>query len=211
MSEVYIISGPDASGKSTQIERLRCYFEEQGEEVNTVWLRHKHLISLVPLLISRILGCTIDEEISGYSYQYHRFSDHPYLGFLYTVCLLFDLSIAYLLFVYIPTARGKVVICDRGPLDTLIDLRFKLDVDYRRTRLDRVFRSLPPRGSKNVILCTEAEELKNRRNRLRFERDFDERVECYNSEADRIGIHLIDTNTDQEAVFDELVSSLHIC
>jgi len=206
MTDVYIISGPDAAGKTTQIERLESHLEKQGETVRTAWLRHKHYLSIVPLLLSRAFGTTVSERKGGYTYQYHRFSRCPYLGHLYTACLFIDLTLAFLLFVHLPSQRGRVVICDRGPLDTLTDLRFKTGKDYRGTRMERMFLGLPPAESTTVVFSTSVAELKRRRERLRFERDFEERVGWFRTESDRLGIPLIVTSKSTEEVFRSLLT-----
>lgn len=207
MSNVYIISGPDASGKSTQIRRLQNTIEKE-HEVHTVWLRHKHFLSLIPLLFSRIIGCTINEEVNEYSYQYHRFSEHRVLGYVYTLLLFVDLYITYIVLVYFPSQRGKVVICDRGPLDTLIDLRFKLDLDYKNSILERAFMCLPPKDSKTIVFYAKPNELKKRRERLQFERDFDKRVHLYHEEAERLGLKKIDTSYGEDFVFKKTIRYL---
>ncbi|WP_416840396.1 hypothetical protein [Haloferax sp. DFSO52] len=200
---VIVVSGPDGVGKSTQIDKLTKKFDELNLKYNTVWLRHRHYLSLVVLLISRLTGHTVFDSHKEYQYQYHDF-DNNLLGMAYIFTMYVDLLIAYVFRVWIPVVLGRTVICDRGPLDTLIDIHFKTEIEYQNTWLELMYLLLIPMENENIILNMDYADCVHRNERFKYERDFEERVNHYELESSRFNIEQIDASMNVEAVFNSM-------
>jgi energy-coupling factor transporter ATP-binding protein EcfA2 len=120
---IIIISGPDGSGKSTIAKILRTELKKRGYPVYYTWLRYPRLFSLLPLLISRFIGTTLEIRIDGVCKSVlHAYYRVPILGKLYELAILVDYLIYKFFKVYIPSLLGFIVIIDRGLLDILIDV-----------------------------------------------------------------------------------------
>ena len=123
MTDTILISGPDGSGKSTIAKHIARILRKRGYPVYYVWLRYPRLLSIFPLLISKITSRTIKIEKRGLClHKYHAFYTLPPLGKLYEIAILLDYIIYRTIKVWIPNKLGYVVIVDRSMLDIAIDI-----------------------------------------------------------------------------------------
>jgi GTPase SAR1 family protein len=121
--EVIVISGPDGSGKSTIAKILRRELRKRGYPVYYTWLRYPRFLSLLPLLISKLLGTTVKIKVDGVcKHVLHAYYRIPILGRLYELAILVDYLIYKFFKVFIPRFSGFVIVVDRGLLDILIDV-----------------------------------------------------------------------------------------
>jgi len=123
MSMHILVSGPDGSGKTTIARLIVKLLRQRGYPVLYTWLRYPRLLSLFPLLISRIIGTTTIIKLdNACKYTYHSYATVPILGKLYELSILIDYMIYKFIKVHIPNMLGFIVVVDRNLLDIAIDV-----------------------------------------------------------------------------------------
>jgi energy-coupling factor transporter ATP-binding protein EcfA2 len=121
--EIIVISGPDGSGKSTFAKILSRELRKRGYPVYYTWLRYPRLLSLLPLLISKLIGTTFKIKVNGVcSHIFHAYYRIPILGRLYELAIFVDYLVYKFFKIFIPRFSGFIIVVDRGLLDILIDV-----------------------------------------------------------------------------------------
>jgi len=121
--EIIVISGPDGSGKSTFAKILSRELRKRGYPVYYTWLRYPRLLSLLPLLISKLIGTTFKIKVEDVCrHTFHAYYRIPILGRLYELAIFVDYLVYKFFKIFIPRFPGFVIVVDRGLLDILIDV-----------------------------------------------------------------------------------------
>jgi energy-coupling factor transporter ATP-binding protein EcfA2 len=121
--EVIVISGPDGSGKSTFAKILSRELRKKGYPVYYTWLRYPRFLSLLPLLISKLIGTTFKIKVNGVCrHVFHAYYRIPILGRLYELAIFIDYLVYKFFKIFIPRFFGFIIVVDRGLLDILIDV-----------------------------------------------------------------------------------------
>jgi GTPase SAR1 family protein len=121
--EIIVISGPDGSGKSTFAKILSRELRKRGYPVYYTWLRYPRLLSLLPLLISKLIGTTFKIKVEDVCrHTFHAYYRIPILGRLYELAIFIDYIVYKFFKIFIPRFSGFVIVVDRGLLDILIDV-----------------------------------------------------------------------------------------
>jgi len=160
------ISGIDGSGKTTIARLVVRLIRMRGYPVLHVWLRYPRLISVVPLILSRIMGLTIKiKRDSICSYTYHAYKAVPALGILYELTILVDYIIYKLLKVWIPNKIGFIIVVDRSLLDIIVDTYIETG-SAPRLLLRYLSRDLKEVSRKIVVSASIAHLVSRRRDNL---------------------------------------------
>lgn len=115
------VSGVDGSGKSTTASSLVAGLRKAGAPVVRVWFRHPYFFLLPLLLLFRLAGVTEVircRECGGYV-SVHRFER---FGTVYKLLFTIDFTIHYVFRVMLRAFVPVVLVVERGPLDSLVDL-----------------------------------------------------------------------------------------
>jgi len=166
ITPIILISGIDGSGKTTIARLVTRLIRIRGYPVLHVWLRYPRLTSVIPLVLSRIMGLTIKiKRNSLCSYTYHLYKAVPTLGILYEITILFDYIIYKLLKVWIPNKIGFTIIVDRSLLDIIVDIYIETG-SAPRLLLRYLSRDLKEASRKIVVLASVAYLMSRRRDNL---------------------------------------------
>src|SRR5437870_7216172 len=122
MRSLIAFSGLDGAGKSTQIELLRERLCARGLDTTVVWVRggYTPIFSRLKRLARRAGGRHVPPPGPG-----ERRSEalgRPWLRRAWLVAALLDLAWLLAVRVRVLRGRGRIVLCDRYLVDTLIDL-----------------------------------------------------------------------------------------
>lgn len=204
------ISGPDGTGKSTQIALLIEYFKGKGINYEYMWLRFNHFFSLPLLLIARIMG--LSETItlkSGNKLGYHYFYKSKTISSLYVFLLLLDTMINTFFKVYIPVFIFKRnIIYDRFIYDTMVDLMVSTGTYIGESFSGKLFLSLIPRSSISILLITDVETLRQRRDDVMYDKALEQKIDRYHKLSEKFNIPVVDANQPVENVHKEILKKI---
>ena len=116
------ITGVDGAGKSCHAQWLVNRLRKHGFKVGLIWSRFNNFLSLPLLALTRFTGHNYYKTINGTLFGFHDF-EHLYVyRHLFAILQAIDVNIAC--FRHIQTQRNKfdVLVCERGPWDTLADV-----------------------------------------------------------------------------------------
>ena len=187
------IAGLDGSGKTTISKAL---IARNGESSQYLWFRFSHITSASLLALARLLGATRKE---GVLFR-HRFGNHAVIRFLYPRMLYVDMRINAFLRVRVPTRTGRVIIIDRCPIDSVVDLAIDLeDEDFVESSMaDRFRELLPPNRGLSILIETSIGNIVRRRRELRNDTTLEMRERLYRRVSESWRIPRVSNDRDIE-------------
>lgn len=146
-------SGIDGAGKSTQIEKLRQYLDNQGRRVIYLWSRggytpgFEFLKKTLRLFLGR--GLPASGDVKGRTVYFKKGLVRRFWIWI----ALVDLMRVYAVSIRLQLLFGRAVICDRYVWDTLIDLKILFPQEnVERWVLWRLLKFLSPKPSASFLL-----------------------------------------------------------
>lgn len=203
VGDLIYICGPDGAGKSTQAILLIENLKQRGMIFEYRWLRFHHFFSLPLLFIARLMGLSSVKTLkTGEKIGCHYFYKSNTISKLYPILLFLDTLLFTTIKLYIPKILFKKnILCDRFIYDTIVDVMISTGKDqFQHVKIMKLFLSLIPKDSKTILLVTNEEILKNRRNDIKFDRTIGLKIELYRKIASEFNIPLIDVNLSIEEV-----------
>ncbi|MCK4524400.1 hypothetical protein KAU15_05690 [candidate division WOR-3 bacterium] len=135
------ISGIDSSGKSTQIEKLREYYEGKDKRVRVIWSRggYTGLLQFLKDAIRRINPRSLPSP--GNSEKREEIFRSSKISHIWIIFSIIDLIRLYSIKLRILKILGIYTICDRYLEDTIIDFKIKFpNIDFQKWILWRFLR-----------------------------------------------------------------------
>ncbi|MEM4593091.1 MAG: hypothetical protein QW196_06780 [Sulfolobales archaeon] len=163
---IIAFGGPDGCGKTTIAKLVVKTLRKKGYPVTYVWLRYPRLLSLFPLLLSKLLSLTTEFKLNGVCrHKYHNFKRAPLLGLVYELTLIFDYALYRFIKVTIPKLIGFVIVVDRFLMDIAVDLLTEREAltKFMLIYLSKEMRAIE---SKEVILADFNELLRRRKDNV---------------------------------------------
>lgn len=203
ISKLICISGPDGTGKSTQVTQLLDSLEKRGYHYEYRWMRFHHLFSFPILGLARILSLsevvTLD---NGEKIGYHYFYKSRLVPGLYKATMLIDTLIFTIHMVYIPNKLlNRRLICDRFIYDTLIDLMISTgDHQIYESRTGKFLQALIPDQSNTIILLADEKQLTGRREDLTHDKTLGQKINFYSTISVKFNIPVIDASLSVKEV-----------
>jgi len=121
--KLIVFSGLDGAGKSTQIKFLVQYLHSRGRLTKFIWTRggYTSLFNGLKNLLRKLMGGRVPP--SGRNEKRKQVMRSKRVQKLWLVIALFDLLRVYTFQIRFWLWSGKIVICDRYLIDTLIDFK----------------------------------------------------------------------------------------
>lgn len=210
-SRLICISGPDGTGKSTQVDLLINSLKEIGFNYEYRWLRFHHLLSLPLLAIARLKGLSEVKTLdNGEKIGYHHFNKSKTVSWLYSLLLLLDTVIFTIAKVYIPIYfLRKSVVYDRFIYDTLIDLMVSTgNYDIYKSNIGNLFLKLIPENSNVLMLITDESTLRNRRDDVFYDETLSLKIKLYKNLSKKFNIPVIDASLPVEEVHNKIIEKI---
>lgn len=120
--------GIDGCGKSTLLAQLSEQLGLQQHAHGYVWSRFRNYLSKPLLALARLTGHNRKIEIDGVRIGLHEFADNRLLSRMFLLLQKYDMWLDIALR-YRPRLRKAMVLADRCPLDTLVDVAIDTDMD----------------------------------------------------------------------------------
>lgn len=142
------IVGVDGSGKTTLANWLADELSSRGRNPVLVWSRFRNYLSKPLLALTRMTGHNHYKTIDGVRFGFHDFERLVGYRELFALLQAIDVNIAAYTRIHRLRNRSDVVICERGPWDTLVDVTTDTGLSWLpSSRLGRVYSLMMRRGA----------------------------------------------------------------
>jgi len=197
MNKVIVFSGIDGSGKSTYARIFEHRLRSNGLSVKYVYMRglSRIFISIPFLALCRLLKITKVHRLErGIRVSEYRFYYYKPFYLLWPLIQLVDSIIYTLILICLPRRFYNVIIFDRSPIDTLVDIIADTRLHIGVGILQKLFLSLLPRNSVVIILDTNEETALIRKRDILGKSYLSVRRRIYLKLAELYRWHVISTN-----------------
>ena len=116
------IVGVDGSGKTTLANWLIEEIAARGRRTVLVWSRFRNYLSKPLLALTRLTGHNYYKTIDGVRFGFHDFEKLVGYRELFSILQAIDVNIAAYSRIQRVRKHSDVVVCERGPWDTLVDV-----------------------------------------------------------------------------------------
>jgi thymidylate kinase len=211
---VISLSGPDGSGKSTLIGRLKQIFEKAGREPVVLWTRLGYTpgFEAAKAFLRRGFSRIVPQR--GDQTGRDRVMKREGVSTLWLVVACIDLLFTYCVRIRVMTRGGQVVICDRYVWDALIDQAMFFPGQSWAGRMIRHVYGLFGRMPEGALLLSLPFESACKRSEAKLE-PFPDSVEIrlarhrlYEQLAQGDVLHVLDATVSPEALADEVMALL---
>ena len=116
------ITGTDGAGKTSIARWIVEYLEQHGLRTGLVWSRFNNYLSKPILALTRFSGHNYYKTIDGVLFGFHNFERLIGFRYLFAILQAIDVNIATLYNISRNISKFDILICERGPWDTLVDV-----------------------------------------------------------------------------------------
>lgn len=157
--KLIVFSGLDGAGKSTQIEILVDYLDSRGWLPKFIWTRggYTTLFNGLKNLLRKLMGGRVPPP--GRNEKRERIMRSKRVQKFWLTIALLDLLRVYAFQIRLWLCFGKIVICDRYLIDTLIDFKINFNnQDVKRWFLYKLLLWASPRPDVSFLMLITIEE-----------------------------------------------------
>jgi len=116
------ITGTDGAGKSCHAQWLVNRLRKRGLKTGLIWSRFNNFLSLPLLALTRLTGHNYYQTIDGTLFGFHNFEHLTGFRQLFAILQAIDVNIATFRYIRAQRSKFDVLVCERGPWDTLVDV-----------------------------------------------------------------------------------------
>ncbi|HNV82249.1 MAG TPA: hypothetical protein PKH45_10435 [Tenuifilaceae bacterium] len=205
---VYYLTGPDGSGKTTFLQEIKNLLTERRLSVRHIWLRSPKILSKPLMAYCRLVGLTKYTVINGVKYGKHEFYRSKFVSWLFPYLQFMDFKIKW----YLERRKihpEEVLLFDRFALDTLADLM----VDTKRDNLinckiGKKFISTIPLNTKIISLRVDEEIIRSRKVDTLYDEHLSLKIKAYRHISEELELIEVLNNQPIEVVKREIFIKL---
>lgn len=175
------ITGTDGSGKTHLAKKLKESIADRGYRTEVVWSRFQNFLSKPFLAVTRLSGHNYYRMVDGIRFGFHDFESLGRLRWLFAILQAIDVNIGAYLKITRKRRQVDVLICERGPWDTLSDVM--VDTGLRispQSLLGRVFLLQAKKTGPVVLIRRPLAGVISSRPELRHDYKLKAKVDIYN-------------------------------
>lgn len=205
------IVGVDGSGKTTLSTWLKDHLTERGHDVEIVWSRFRNYLSKPLLALTRLTGQNYYRTIDGTLFGFHDFERLPVYRELFAALQAVDVNIAAYSRIRSARRSHDIVICERGPWDTLVDVTSDTGLDWLpQSALGRLYAAQIRRDGVVVHISRRRENILETRPELVHDHKLARRIALYERLAVQNGWLQVDNNGTLDGAQQQLAEALRI-
>ena len=190
------ITGTDGAGKSCLSEWLVGYFKAHELRAGLVWSRFNNFLSKPLLGLARLTNHNYYKMFDGVLFGFHNFEHLNGFRYIYALMQAIDVNLAALRDIGIARRRFDIVVCERGPWDTLVDVIADTGIDkLSQTLLGRVFTMQVRNRSVVILINRSKDKILYSRPELVHDNKLDRKIIIYNKLAQSNGWFSVDNNS----------------
>jgi hypothetical protein len=190
------ITGADGSGKTHLANVLKASLAARGYRTEVVWSRFQNFISKPFLALTRLTGHNHYRVVDGVRFGFHDFQGLGRLRWLFAILQAVDVNIGAFRNITCKKRNVDVLICERGPWDTLSDVMVDTGLKISpQSLLGRVFLLQAKKACSVVLIRRSPANVIATRPELRHDYKLEAKVNSYNYLAIRQNWAVIDNNS----------------
>lgn len=205
------IVGVDGSGKTTLANCLADELAAQGIRPVLVWSRFRNYLSKPLLALTRLTGHNYYCTYEGIRFGYHDFERLAGYRELFALLQAIDVNIAAYARIHRRRAWAGVLICERGPWDTLVDVTADTGLMWLpESSLGRAYSLLVRRDATVFWVSRDGDKILKSRPELVHDPKLEMRNALYAQLSATHGWHIIDNNGTLDESREQIRTVLHM-
>ena len=208
LPKIIFIVGVDGAGKTLYANSLLEELRHREIKAGYVWSRYNNFLSKPLLAMTRLTGHNYKEYHQGVEFGYHNFWRSWVLSYLFVLLQIIDLNLATYFKIRTLTRNKRVVVCDRGPYDTLVDVVLDTRMISLIDRHDRLFFLSLPRDHEVIYIRRALEDIYRKRPEMKYDRNLGLKSRLYNECYRRFGWKKVENTGSPDCVFKKIVRLL---
>jgi hypothetical protein len=189
------IVGVDGSGKTTLANWLKEVLADEGRTPVLVWSRFRNYLSKPLLALTRLTGHNYYKNFDSVRFGFHDFERLVGFRELFALLQAVDVNIAAYWRIHRIRSKSGVLICERGPWDTLVDVTSDTGMDWLlESSLGRAYSLLVRRDARVLWVSRDRKNILRTRPELAHDYKLAPRIAAYRQLAILYGWEVIDNN-----------------
>ena len=208
--KIVFLSGVDGCGKTTLTHKVIEILNSKGIPAVHVWSRFNNYLSKPLLAFARVLGLNYYEVRNGVKTGYHDFEKCKVISCLFISLQLIDVWIASIIRFWIPIIKHhRVIVSDRGPYDTLIDVALDTGmVNLPNSLFGRLFCWSIPFPHKTFLLVRDKNRIELSRPDVKYDRKFEKRMNLYVRNESTLAFQRVSNNNSIDHSISQILNTL---
>lgn len=210
--QMIFLIGADGVGKTTIADKLALQLKERNINVKRGWSRYNNYLSKPLLAFTRIIKLNYIENENGHLVGYHQFHKSKVIGILFLFFQAIDVNIATYFKICKQVPSGGLLVCDRGPFDTLFDVM--LDTGFHglgHTMWLKIYTFLVKDNCKVFYIDRSLDKtLASDKEELRYDKSLRQKRAIYQKYDGNFKWSRIDNNDSPEKAVETILSQLGI-
>ena len=189
------IVGVDGSGKTTLANWLCDEFSRAGYPNVCVWSRFRNYLSKPLLALTRLTGHNYYRTQNGIRFGRHDFEGLLIYREIFALLQLIDVNIGTYIHIMRQLRHDCLLVCERGPWDTLIDVVSDTGCDWLLdSKVGRLYALLTRNCEKVILIDRNIDNILNSRPELEHDQKLGRRIEYYRKLAHKMNWDIVDNN-----------------
>ena len=209
LPKVIFIVGVDGAGKTLYADMLTEALKGQGIGTLRIWSRYNNYLSKPLLALTRLTGHNYKEYHEGIEFGYHRFKRPRVLSYLFIILQIIDLNIATYFKIGRYVKKNRVLICDRGPYDTLADVMLDTGKDCLKNKYINAFFNAMPKDHVVFYIYRPLEKIYQSRPELKHDRKLPIKDRIYQKCHGYFGWKKLDNVNSPDILFEKMETCLN--
>jgi thymidylate kinase len=205
---ILFLVGIDGSGKSSIAERLVSLLRQQHIRADRGWARNRNYLSKLILGYTRLTDLNVREHHGGHVFQYYRFWRRTWVRDLYLRSQMVDIAWSNYWNLRRKSSRSQVLVCDRGPYDTIADVTLGTRLDLCGNGAWQRFLAFLPKEHQVFYLKRPVSRILQDRPELCFDRDLEQKARIYDDLSRHFGWPTLENTGSIEEACQQILSRL---
>lgn len=205
------ITGADGVGKSCIAQWLVERLLARGFKAGLVWSRFSNFLSKPLLALTRLSGHNFYKTVDGVLFGFHDFENLSAFRYLFALLQAIDVNIAAIRDIRSIRHRFDILVCERGPWDTLADVIADTGLDNLfEGVLSRLFTAQVRNKARVLLVKRSKHNIFQTRPELIHDYKLDRKLAIYNRLAEVNRWSIVDNNHSIETTHKEIAKLLQL-
>ena len=208
LPRIIFFVGVDGAGKTLYANMLLKELKRRGIDCRHVWSRYNNYLSKPLLGLTRLTGHNYKEYHNGIEFGYHEFGRSRIISYLFIILQMTDANLATLFKLCRPSKKSRVLVCDRGPYDTIVDVMLDTGEKNFSNKYFRSYLASLPKDHVVFYIHRPIREIYDCRPELEYDRSLPVKDKLYEELSADFGWKRIENSDSVGIVFEKIMNLL---